>query len=51
MAKLAMAEGKTIRQVAIEHGLMTGEEFDQLTSAERVTRLGSPQMPLVETEK
>lgn len=51
LAKLALAEGKTIRQVAIEQRLMTGEQFDQLISAERVTRLGSPQMPAIETEK
>ncbi|MEN6459441.1 MAG: aspartate ammonia-lyase [Thermoguttaceae bacterium] len=30
-----------VRQRAIERGLLTAEEFDQLTSPERVTKLGS----------
>ncbi len=37
----AQAEGKTVRQTAIDSGLMTAEEFDTLTSPQRVTQLGS----------
>ena len=32
---------KNIRQLAIDRGLLTAEEFDELTSPERITRLGS----------
>ncbi len=32
---------RNVRQLVIERGLMTAEEFDQLTSPERVTKLGS----------
>jgi aspartate ammonia-lyase len=32
----------TIRRFVVEHGWLTGEEFDELTSPERVTRLGTP---------
>jgi aspartate ammonia-lyase len=32
---------QTIRHFVVEHGLLTAEEFDQLTSPERVTQLGS----------
>lgn len=32
---------QTIRRFVVEHGLMTAEEFDQLTSPQCVTRLGS----------
>ncbi len=31
-----------IRQLVIDRGLLTAAEFDELTSSERVTRLGSP---------
>jgi len=32
---------KNIRQLVIDRGLLTAEEFDELTSPERITRLGS----------
>ena len=32
---------QNIRQLVIDRGLLTAEEFDELTSPERVTRLGS----------
>lgn len=41
LAAAAKAEGKCVRQLAIECGLLTAEQFDQLVSPERVTRLGS----------
>jgi hypothetical protein len=31
----------TIRHFVVEHGMMTAQEFDELTSPQRVTRLGS----------
>ncbi len=34
--------GKSICELAVERGLMTAEEFDEIVSPERVTRLGSP---------
>ena len=36
-------EGKPVREVVVEMGLLTAEEFDELTSPEAVTRLGSPE--------
>jgi aspartate ammonia-lyase len=42
IANFAKSEGKQIRAVVIEQGLMSAEQFDQLVSAENVTRLGSP---------
>jgi aspartate ammonia-lyase len=41
LALAAAREDKNIRQLVIDRGLMTGEEFDELTSAERVNRLGA----------
>ena len=41
LSKTALAEGKTVRQVVIEQGLLSGEEFDAMTAPERVSRLGS----------
>ncbi|MCX5670150.1 MAG: aspartate ammonia-lyase [Planctomycetota bacterium] len=38
----AQAMGKTVRQVVIDRGLLTGPQFDALVSSEAVTRLGSP---------
>jgi aspartate ammonia-lyase len=38
----ARIQGKSIRQLAIENGILTEEMFDELVSAESVTRLGSP---------
>ena len=32
---------QTIRSFVLDHGMLTAEEFDELTSPERVTRLGS----------
>ena len=37
----ALAQGKTLRQTAIEQGVLTAEQFDALVSPEKVTRLGS----------
>ena len=37
----SLAEGKTIRQMVVERGLLTEAEFDQLVSPEQVTRLGA----------
>jgi aspartate ammonia-lyase len=42
LARAAAEEGKGLRQLAIEKGLLTAETFDQLTSPESVTRLGTP---------
>jgi aspartate ammonia-lyase len=42
VAAEARAAGKTVRQSAIEKGLLTAEQFDALVSAEAVMRLGSP---------
>ena len=33
---------QTLRKFVIEHGWLSSEEFEELTSPERVTRLGSP---------
>ncbi|MEN6547873.1 MAG: aspartate ammonia-lyase [Armatimonadia bacterium] len=41
-AAKASAEKRPVREVVVEMGLLTGEEFDELTSPEAVTRLGSP---------
>jgi len=41
LVSASMADGKTIRQAAIDQGLLTVEEFDQLVSPEQVTRLGA----------
>lgn len=40
--KEAKTQNKTIRQYVTENGLLTNEQFDQLTSAEAVCRLGFP---------
>jgi aspartate ammonia-lyase len=37
----ALAQGKTLRELAIEQGLLTPERFDALVAPENVTRLGS----------
>ena len=42
IALAAVREGKTVRQIVVERGIVTAEEFDYLTSPEAVTRLGSP---------
>jgi aspartate ammonia-lyase len=33
---------QTIRRFVVDHGMLTPEEFDELTSPQHVTRLGSP---------
>jgi aspartate ammonia-lyase len=38
----AKAEGKRIREVTIEQGFLSAEQFDSLISPENVSRLGSP---------
>jgi aspartate ammonia-lyase len=38
----AKNSGKSIRNIVIERGLLSEEMFEQLVSAESVTRLGSP---------
>ena len=42
IAAEAKRSGKGIRAVVLERALLTAEEFDELVSAESVTRLGSP---------
>ena len=42
VAAEARTAGKTVRQLAVEKGLLTAEQFDALVSAEAVMRLGSP---------
>ena len=41
LAKQAVAQGKSLRHVAIEQGAVTAERFDVLITPEQVTRLGS----------
>jgi aspartate ammonia-lyase len=38
----ARSSGRTVRSILILRGLLTGETFDELISAECVMRLGSP---------
>jgi aspartate ammonia-lyase len=42
VAAAARDTGRSVREVAIERGLVTAEQFDRLVSPESVTRLGSP---------
>jgi len=42
LALTAAEQGRGVKQLAVEQKLLTAQEFDALTSAERVTRLGSP---------
>jgi len=42
IAAEAKATGKGVRHVVIARGLLTAEDFDEMVSAESVTRLGSP---------
>jgi aspartate ammonia-lyase len=37
-----------LRRLVVEHGILTGQEFDELTSPERVMRLGSEGPPRTE---
>ncbi|MBN1347631.1 MAG: aspartate ammonia-lyase [Phycisphaerae bacterium] len=41
IARTASTEGKTVRQIVLDRGLLTPEAFDELISPERVTQLGS----------
>jgi aspartate ammonia-lyase len=41
VARAAQAEGKTVRQVVLEQGLLTADQFDQAVAPDSVTRLGS----------
>jgi aspartate ammonia-lyase len=42
VAEGARAEGKSIRAVVLERGLLTAEKFEELISPEAVMRLGAP---------
>jgi aspartate ammonia-lyase len=42
VAKAARAEGKTVRVVVLERGLLTAERFEELIAPEAVMRLGAP---------
>lgn len=42
IADEAAVSGKGVRTIVLERGLLTAEDFDELVSAENVTRLGSP---------
>ena len=42
VAKLARANGQTIRKTVVAQGWLTGEQFDELISPEAVCRLGTP---------
>ena len=39
----AQASGRTIRSVALDEGVLTGEQIDELLSPEAVCRLGTPE--------
>jgi aspartate ammonia-lyase len=41
VARAAQAEGKTVRQVVLDQGLLTAEQFDEAIAPGTVTRLGS----------
>jgi aspartate ammonia-lyase len=45
LVEQAGRQGKTIRQVAVESGLVTGEQYDKWVAPERVMRLGSGPWP------
>jgi aspartate ammonia-lyase len=42
LAAEAAAAGRSLRDLAVEQGLLTADRFDELTAPERVTRLGTP---------
>ena len=42
VARVAAAEGRTVREIVLSRGLLTAEAFDQWVSPERVMRLGFP---------
>jgi aspartate ammonia-lyase len=43
LARAAEATGRGVRELALERGLLSAVEFDELTSPERVMRLGHPE--------
>jgi len=45
VAEAAQAGCRSIRELVLERGLLTAEQYDQLTSPENVTRLGSRETP------
>ena len=45
LAVAAAKDGKSVRQTVIDRGMLTPGEFDELLSAEVVTRLGTPPKP------
>lgn len=42
VAEIATREQRSIREIVLERGILTAEQYDQLTSPEAVLRLGSP---------
>jgi aspartate ammonia-lyase len=42
LVELAQETGRTVRETALAEGLLTAEQFAELTSPEAVTRLGTP---------
>jgi len=51
VAAAAKATGRAIKDVVVSQGLLTAEQFDQLTSPDRVMRLGSPPESSADTSK
>jgi aspartate ammonia-lyase len=49
VAVRARAEGKSIREIVLQQGLLSSEDFDRLTSPESVSRLGSSSLPEVQS--
>lgn len=45
VAQLAQATGRTVRETALAEGLLTAEQYEELTSPEAVMRLGSRELP------
>jgi fumarate hydratase class II len=48
LAREAAGCGESLRQLAIERGYVSAEEFDRLTAPAGVMRLGSPDEPAKE---
>jgi aspartate ammonia-lyase len=42
LAKVSIATGRTIRELALERGLLSAEDLDRILSAEAMTRPGIP---------
>jgi aspartate ammonia-lyase len=51
LAAAARQEGRSIRELVLQRGLMTAEEFDHLVSAERAMQLGSNGKPKLDKER